>query len=107
MLLSLYVNRARAGFIALQTGYLFLKYCFRTELNTHFLPILYRAWFKRISAPWQEEKLVRHGWRETGLLLLFPPLVSAIAVIATVVLADYTGSPLSWVKLIAAHQYLP
>lgn len=73
----------------------------------YFLPILYRAWFKRISAPWPEEKLARRGWRETGLLLLFPPLISAIAVVAAAVLADYPGSPLSWVKLIAARQYLP
>lgn len=33
--------------------------------------------------------------------------ISAIAVVAAAVLADYPGSPLSWAKLIAARQYLP
>ncbi|MDP3842292.1 MAG: proton-conducting transporter membrane subunit [Oxalobacteraceae bacterium] len=71
----------------------------------YFLPILYRAWLKPASVPWPHERIARRGWRETATLLLFPPLISAIAVVAAGVLADHAWSPLSWAKLIAARQY--
>lgn len=72
----------------------------------YFLPILYRAWIKHQTAPWPDEPAPRRGWRETTALLLFPPLVSGLAVVIVGVLADYNWSPLSWAKLIAARQYL-
>lgn len=72
----------------------------------YFLPILYRAWFRRAARSWPDEHIARRGWRETALLLLFPPLVSAIAVIVAGALADQNWSPLSWAKLIAARQYM-
>lgn len=72
----------------------------------YFLPILYRAWFKSPAVPWPDEYLPRRGWRETTMLLLFPPLVSGSAVLVTGLLADHPWSPLSWAKLIAARQYL-
>lgn len=72
----------------------------------YFLPILYRAWIKHQTAPWPDEPAPRRGWRETTALLLFPPLVSGLAVVVVGVLADYNWSPLSWAKLISARQYL-
>lgn len=72
----------------------------------YFLPILYRAWLKRPAGPWPAEHIARHGWRETATLLLFPPLVTGIAVVVAGVLADHDWSPLSWAKLIAVRQYL-
>lgn len=72
----------------------------------YFLPILYRAWFRRAAGPWPDERIARQGWRETAALLLFPPLVSGIAVVVAGVLTDQAWSPLSWAKLIAARQYL-
>ncbi|HVK93739.1 MAG TPA: proton-conducting transporter membrane subunit [Noviherbaspirillum sp.] len=72
----------------------------------YFLPILYRAWIKHQTAPWPDEPAPRRGWRETTALLLFPPLVSGLAVVIVGVLADYNWSPLSWAKLISARQYL-
>ncbi len=72
----------------------------------YFLPILYRAWGKRPPAAWPDERIVRRGWRETGALLLIPPLISGVAVIATAVLSDHQWSPLSWAKLIATREYL-
>lgn len=71
----------------------------------YFLPILYRAWFKRAVEPWPHEHLPRQGWHETALLLLFPPLVSGIAVLVAGMLAEHPWSPLSWARLIAARQY--
>ncbi len=72
----------------------------------YFLPILYRAWLKRPAGSWPDEHLPRRKWHETALLLLFPPVVSGIAVLAAGVFADHPWSPLSWAKLIAARQYL-
>lgn len=72
----------------------------------YFLPILYRAWFKHTAGPWPDESISRRGWRETATLLLFPTLVSGIAVVISGVFAEHDWSPLSWAKLIATRQYL-
>lgn len=71
----------------------------------YFLPILYRAWFRRAAKPWRGGHIERRGWRETTMLLLLPPLISAIAVVVAGVLADERWSALSWAKLIASRQY--
>lgn len=72
----------------------------------YFLPILYRAWFRRADVPWPHEHMKRRGWKETNALLLFPPLISGAAVFLVAVFADESWSPLSWAKLIADRQYL-
>ncbi|HEY0848050.1 MAG TPA: proton-conducting transporter membrane subunit [Noviherbaspirillum sp.] len=72
----------------------------------YFLPIVYRAWFRPAVSPWPDEQIARRGWRETGLLLLLPPLVSGLAVILAAVLSEHPWSPLAWAKLIADRQYL-
>ena len=72
----------------------------------YFLPILWRAWFRPVPAAWPEEHIARRGWRETALLLLLPPLVTAAATLAAGVFDDAEMTPLAWVKLIAEREYV-
>jgi multicomponent Na+:H+ antiporter subunit D len=72
----------------------------------YFLPILWRAWFRPIPITWPEEHIARRGWRETTLLLLIPPLVTAAATMAAGTLPDAEITPLVWAKLIAEREYL-
>lgn len=69
----------------------------------YFLPILYRAWFRRQRNPWPEEHTF--GRLETHWMLLLPPLVTALLVVLAGVFAETSWSPLAWVKLIAAAEY--
>lgn len=71
----------------------------------YFLPILWRAWFRPVPAEWPEEHIVARGWLETAWILLLPPLITALLVVAAGVLSDLPGSPLSWAKLIAEREY--
>lgn len=72
----------------------------------YFLPIIYRAWFRRPPLHWPNESIARRGLRETTLLLLAPPLAGALAVVAAAIFADAPWSPVSWARLIAAREYL-
>lgn len=72
----------------------------------YFLPILYRAWFKRPDGDWPNEHIIARPWRETNLLLLLPSLVSGASIVVVAVFADAGWSPLFWAKLIATRQYL-
>jgi multicomponent Na+:H+ antiporter subunit D len=69
----------------------------------YFLPILYRAWFRRPPPKWPHE----HGFGrlETHWMLLVAPLVTAVMVVWAGVFAETSFSPLAWVKLIAAREY--
>jgi multicomponent Na+:H+ antiporter subunit D len=71
----------------------------------YFLPIVYRAWFRRPPPAWPQEHITRAGWRETGWLLLLPPLLTAAATLGAGTLPDLPLGPLTWVKLIAAREY--
>ena len=71
----------------------------------YFLPILYRAWLKSAPAAWPQEHIPARRGRETSLLLLLPPLVTALFILAAGLMADADLSPLSWAKLIAAREY--
>ena len=71
----------------------------------YFLPVVYRAWFRPARA-WPQERIARRGVRETTLLLLAPPLVSALATVGAALFADAGWSPLSWARLIAQQEYL-
>ncbi len=73
----------------------------------YFLPILYRAWLKKEPGNWPDEKMPRRRWRETAVLLLLPPVISGISIVAVAVLADHAWSPLSWAKLIAERENMP
>lgn len=72
----------------------------------YFLPILWRAWFRPAPSAWPEEHIPQRAWRETSLLLLIPPLVTAAATLAAGIYSDAEISPLSWAKLIAEREYL-
>jgi multicomponent Na+:H+ antiporter subunit D len=72
----------------------------------YFLPIVYRAWFRPAPASWPGEHIGARGWRETSLLLLLPPLVTATAVVASGLFAAAGPGPLGWAKLIADREYL-
>ncbi len=72
----------------------------------YFLPILWRAWFRPIPVAWPEEHIARRGWRETTLLLLLPPLVTALATLAAGIFADAEATPLAWARLIAEREYV-
>ena len=71
----------------------------------YFLPILYRAWLKPAPAAWPQEHIPARRGRETSLLLLLPPLVTTLFILAAGLMADADLSPLSWAKLIAAREY--
>jgi len=72
----------------------------------YFLPILWRAWLRPTPAAWPEEYIPRRGLRETSALLLWPPLVTAAAVVLAAIFAESAWSPLAWARLIAAREYL-
>lgn len=71
----------------------------------YFLPILWRAWFRPALPAWPEEHIPQRKWRETSLLLLIPPLVTATATLAAGIYPNAQISPLSWAKLIAEREY--
>lgn len=71
----------------------------------YFLPILWRAWLRPAPTAWPEEHIPARGWGETAVLLLLPPLVTAIMTLAAGMLAESPGSPLEWAKLIAEREY--
>jgi multicomponent Na+:H+ antiporter subunit D len=70
----------------------------------YFLPILYRAWFKRPAAEWPAEHIPAHRL-ETTAALLWPPVVTAALALAAGLFAAAPFSPLAWARLIAAREY--
>lgn len=64
----------------------------------YFLPILTRAWFREQTVSWPLEK--KFGSLETHWMLLAPPLITAVVVIAAGIVANAQTSPLAWVKFI-------
>ncbi len=72
----------------------------------YFLPILWRAWFRPLPATWPDEHISRRGWRETTVLLLLPPLVTAAATLVAGIFADAEVTPLAWARLIAEREYV-
>jgi multicomponent Na+:H+ antiporter subunit D len=77
-----------------------------TLLNAaYFLPILHRGWFKPRAEPWPEEH--HYGRLETDWMLLAPPVITAVLVLASGFLANMPISPLQLVQVIAQLEYLP
>ncbi|MET0066913.1 MAG: proton-conducting transporter membrane subunit [Candidatus Thiodiazotropha sp.] len=72
----------------------------------YFLPILYRAWFKRPVGPWPAER-PRATPGELPGALLWPPLVTAALSLLAGLFAASPYSPLEWAQLIAAREYRP
>jgi len=72
----------------------------------YFLPILYRAWFKRAGGSWPSER-PRAAGEELPAALLWPPLATAALALLAGLFAASPYSPLEWAQLIAAREYLP
>lgn len=72
----------------------------------YFLPILWRAWLRKMPPAWHDERIPARGWRETAWLLLLPPLATAAATLAAGAFSDSSVSPLAWAQLIAQREYL-
>ncbi|MDD3619815.1 MAG: proton-conducting transporter membrane subunit [Desulfobulbaceae bacterium] len=66
--------------------------------GAYFLPVIITAWFGKQQGPWPQER--NFGRLETHWMLLIPPLVTALAVIAAGVIANAQFSPLTWVKFV-------
>lgn len=73
----------------------------------YFLPIIWRAWFRRAPGVWPDEQITSHKGRETAWLLLLPPLATAAATVAAGIDPDNPLGPLAWAQLIAAREYFP
>jgi multicomponent Na+:H+ antiporter subunit D len=87
-------------------GWVVVVLLLSTLLNAaYFLPILYRGWFKPQVEPWPKEH--HFGRLETGWMLLAPPVVTAIFVLAAGTFANLPISPLQLVEVIAQLEYLP
>jgi multicomponent Na+:H+ antiporter subunit D len=71
----------------------------------YFLPILWRAWFRPAPTAWPEEHIARRRGRETALLLLLPPVITASATVVAGVFPNAQASPLAWAKLITEREY--
>ncbi|PKO93227.1 MAG: proton-conducting membrane transporter [Betaproteobacteria bacterium HGW-Betaproteobacteria-10] len=72
----------------------------------YFLPILWRAWGRKVPLAWPNERIPARGWRETAWLLLLPPLLTGAATLAAGIFADAAFSPLAWAQLVAHREYL-
>lgn len=78
-----------------------------TLLNAaYFLPIMWRCWVRPQDGAWPNEQIPRRRWRETTWLLLVPPLLTAMLVIAVAQLGDLPWGPLGWSRLIAEREYI-
>ena len=71
----------------------------------YFLPILHRVWFKPQLRAWPHEQ-PRCTRYEVSLWLLVPPVATAALVVLAGLFAGHPASPLGWVKLISAREYL-
>lgn len=70
----------------------------------YFLPILTTAWLDAPGHSWPAERTFDRY--ETHWMLLFPPLITALIVLAVGVFANAAISPLAWVRFIV-RGYLP
>ena len=72
----------------------------------YFLPVLYRAWFRRPDPAWPAEHIPAARF-ETSAALLWPPVVTATLALAAGLFAAAPYSPLEWARLIAHREYGP
>jgi multicomponent Na+:H+ antiporter subunit D len=69
----------------------------------YFLPILYRAWFLRPAHPFPASQ--RHLGLEVGLMMLIPPVTTAVLTLLIGLFANAPISPLQWARLTAFREY--
>jgi multicomponent Na+:H+ antiporter subunit D len=72
----------------------------------YFLPILYRAWFRKAGPAWPGGHIGATRF-ETSASLLWPPVVTASLALAAGLFAAAPYSPLEWAKLVALREYSP
>ena len=68
----------------------------------YFLPILYKAWFVKPDGPFTEKRPKTRF--EADWLMLAPPVITAVLVLALGLFATADISPLEWSKLIANRE---
>jgi multicomponent Na+:H+ antiporter subunit D len=71
----------------------------------YFLPILRSAWFEAPPPRWPDEHIPARRGVETSRWLLWPTLAGALLALAAGVGANFPGSPLAWVQVIATRAY--
>ncbi|MBK8010299.1 MAG: hypothetical protein IPK13_03065 [Deltaproteobacteria bacterium] len=74
----------------------------------YFLPILYRLWISEGPTVWSKAREVGgrvNGFFETHWMLLVPPVITSIVVVAAGVFANVPFGPLAWVRLLVAEEY--
>ncbi len=103
-----FISKWYLGLGALQTGdgiWVIPVLLISSLLNAaYFLPILYRAWFKRAVTAWPEEKPKTGRWEMPGALM-WPPVITASLALIIGLFAAAPYSPLEWASLIAEREY--
>ena len=101
-----FVSKWYLGLGAMQAGqdWVVLVLAGSSLLNAaYFLPILHRAWFRE---PADAGFAPAAGRRETGWLLLWPPVITAAMALGAGMLAFIPFSPLEWVQFIARREFI-
>lgn len=70
----------------------------------YFLPLLHRIWFVPAPATWPHEQVLSQRL-ETHWMLLWPPLITAMTVVALGLMAGYTFATLGWVQWLVAQEF--
>lgn len=95
-----------SGALAANMSWVIVVLLLSSLLNAaYFLPVLHRLWFREAAINWPAER--RWGRLETHVLLLWPPLLTALMTVLVGLFAALPFSPLSWAELIAIREYLP
>ncbi|SDT25573.1 multicomponent Na+:H+ antiporter subunit D [Halopseudomonas xinjiangensis] len=97
------------GALEVGAGWVLLVLVLSGLLNAaYFLPLLYRAWFRRAPSSWPEERPLgngRPGWGETHWMLLAPTVFTACLALLAGLFAGASFSPLSWAQLIVNREF--
>ena len=92
------------GSLNAEQGWVIAVLAGSTLLNAaYFLPLLYRAWFLPPRKPWTELPTIAR-W-EAPVWLILPAVFTALASLATGLLAAVPFSPLEWARLIIEREY--
>lgn len=75
--------------------------------GAYFLPIIYRAWFRRPPVYRTYDRGMGRAGMETSWWLLAPPLITAALTLLLGILASAPFSPLRWVQFVGGLVYQP
>ena len=102
-----FISKWYLGLGALEAGRVWILWVLAGSslLNAaYFLPVLYVAWFKKPKGDWPVEQ--KFGKYETSLLLLMPPLITALFVVLLGLFASLPFSALAWTEFIISKEFL-